>query len=246
MFLSLLRFCLFPIRGSCDMSRKKHKPGTCPSCRSYGVKKEEEKDLLRFTCTDCGYMYTINICSSDHYSQEWEASTLDSLLPDTTTPSSVKQTPTDKNSSAPDSPAPQLLRTYALSENQRGELLLTDYAHQLTSGGGKPGQGYSAVAFLARTFPSLGSEPDWPEREVDCSLSSQESLPFSDQGTSSLRTFQVSSLATAVGTSESSLKRWPTSGMAWHGGFSTADTSECRSADDVCSSLERSLQDILI
>jgi site-specific DNA-cytosine methylase len=33
----------------------------------------------------------------------------------------------------------------AVSENQRGEVLETDYAHQLTSGGGKPGQGYPAV-----------------------------------------------------------------------------------------------------
>jgi hypothetical protein len=32
-----------------------------------------------------------------------------------------------------------------LSENQRGELLLTETAHQLTTGGGKPGQGYAAV-----------------------------------------------------------------------------------------------------
>lgn len=33
----------------------------------------------------------------------------------------------------------------AISENQRGELVETDYAHQLTTGGGKPGQGYPAV-----------------------------------------------------------------------------------------------------
>jgi DNA (cytosine-5)-methyltransferase 1 len=32
-----------------------------------------------------------------------------------------------------------------VSEKQRGELLETTYAHQLTSGGGKPGQGYGAV-----------------------------------------------------------------------------------------------------
>jgi DNA (cytosine-5)-methyltransferase 1 len=38
----------------------------------------------------------------------------------------------------------------AVSGNQRGELLLTDYSHQLTTGGGKPGQGYPAVlAFSA-------------------------------------------------------------------------------------------------
>ncbi len=33
----------------------------------------------------------------------------------------------------------------SISENQRGELLETDYAHQLTGGGGKPGQGYPAA-----------------------------------------------------------------------------------------------------
>jgi len=33
----------------------------------------------------------------------------------------------------------------AFSENQRAEVVLTDYSHQLTSGGGKPGQGYPAV-----------------------------------------------------------------------------------------------------
>jgi DNA (cytosine-5)-methyltransferase 1 len=33
----------------------------------------------------------------------------------------------------------------AFSENQRGELLETDISHQLTAGGGKPGQGYPAV-----------------------------------------------------------------------------------------------------
>ncbi len=33
----------------------------------------------------------------------------------------------------------------SVSENQRGELLETDYAHQLSGGGGKPGQGYAAA-----------------------------------------------------------------------------------------------------
>jgi len=33
----------------------------------------------------------------------------------------------------------------AISENQRGEIVLTDHMHQLTTGGGKPGQGYPAV-----------------------------------------------------------------------------------------------------
>jgi len=34
----------------------------------------------------------------------------------------------------------------AVSENQRGEVLLTPYSRQLTTGGGKPGQGYPRVA----------------------------------------------------------------------------------------------------
>ena len=38
-----------------------------------------------------------------------------------------------------------LITGVAFSENQRAEVLETEYAHQLTSGGGKPGQGYSAV-----------------------------------------------------------------------------------------------------
>jgi len=37
------------------------------------------------------------------------------------------------------------LVAYGLSENQRAEVRLTDYSRQITSGGGKPGQGYPAV-----------------------------------------------------------------------------------------------------
>jgi DNA (cytosine-5)-methyltransferase 1 len=33
----------------------------------------------------------------------------------------------------------------AISQNQRGELVESDYAHQLTTGGGKPGEGYAAI-----------------------------------------------------------------------------------------------------
>lgn len=42
---------------------------------------------------------------------------------------------------------------------------------------------------------------------------------------SSSRTFQVSSLATEDGISDSSFERWPNSGMAWGGVCSTAATS---------------------
>ena len=226
------------------MSRK-YKKHLCPRCGKINKETRLDKDLLKRACIWCGFMYTLRTCSSAPSSQASEDLTLDSLLQDTTTPSSANQISTDKNSSEPDSPEPQSLKTFALSENQRGELLLTGYAHQLTSGGGKPGQGYSAVAFLARTSQSQGNELDLQEKDRDCSLSSQESLPFSDLDMSSSKTYQVSSLATAVGTSGSSLKRWSTSGMAWLGEFSTHVSSECRSADGVCSSSEPSLREIL-
>jgi len=115
----------------------------------------------------------------------------------------------------------------------------------LTSGGGKPGQGYSAVAFLARTSVSLDDAPDSPGSAPDSSTSSPASQTLFDPDGFSSRTYPVSSLATAVGTSEQYLERWPTSGTAWAGGFSTHVTSECRSDADGCSSLEPSLTEIL-
>ncbi len=81
------------------------------------------------------------------------------------------------------------MTTYALSENQRGELLLTDVAHQLTAGGGKPGQGYSAVAFLARTCQSQDDEQDSQAPDPASSTSSPGSLPCSCPSGSFLRTY---------------------------------------------------------
>ena len=137
------------------------------------------------------------------------------------------------------------MRTYALSENQRGELLLTDVAHQLTSGGGKPGQGYSAVAFLARTSRSPADGEGSQESAAASSMSSHESQSLFDLAGFSSRTYPDCSPRTAVGTSESCLARWPTSGTAWATGFSTAVSSECRSVEGGCSSSEPSLQEIL-
>jgi len=39
----------------------------------------------------------------------------------------------------------------AFAQNQRGELRLSEVSPQLTTGGGKPGEGYSAIAFTERT-----------------------------------------------------------------------------------------------
>lgn len=161
------------------------------------------------------------------------------------TPSSARPTRGGAKSSPPAGPESPSLETFALSENQRGELLLTSVAHQLTSGGGKPGQGYSAVASLAKTSASPASEPDSPETDPASSSSSPESLSLFDPAGYSSRTYPVSSLAKAVGTSESCLERWPSSGTAWLGGLSTHVSSECRSAGGVCSSSEPSLTEIL-
>ena len=178
-------------------------------------------------------------------SPESADSTSDSTEPDTSTCSSANPTPTGETCSEPAGPESPSSTTLALSENQRGELLVTRQAHQLTSGGGKPGQGYSAVAFLAKTSASPDVDEDSAASAADSSMSSPESQTLFDPSGYSSRTYPVSSLATAVGTSESCLERWSTSGTAWRGGFSTHVSSECRSADGACSSSEPSLTEIL-
>jgi site-specific DNA-cytosine methylase len=102
--------------------------------------------------------------------------------------------------------------------------------------GGFPCQDVSVAGQRARTRRRLAPAS---------SSSSPESLSLFDPDGFSSRTYPVSSLAKAVGTSESCLERWPTSGTAWRGGFSTAVSSECRSDAGGCSSSEPSLTEIL-
>lgn len=103
----------------------------------------------------------------------------------------------------------------------------------------------SAEASPARTSLSRASAQGSPESAPDSSTSSPESPGLFDQSSYSSRTYPASSLATVVGTSEASLPRWPTSGTAWHGGFSTADTAECLSDGGGCLSWESALTEIL-
>jgi hypothetical protein len=126
--------------------------------------------------------------------------------------------------------------TMNLREEESGPLSTSRVPALLTS---------SAEASPARTSPSPGSGPGSPATDPASSSSSPESLSLFDPDGFSSRTYPVSSLATAVGTSESCLPRWPTSGMAWPTGFSTAATSECRSDAGGCSSSEPSLTEIL-
>jgi hypothetical protein len=122
-----------------------------------------------------------------------------------------------------------------------------DVANAITSPSGtkSPLLISSAEASPARTCPSPADAQDSQEFAPDSSTSSPESLSLFDPDGFSSRTYPVSSLQTAVGTSEQSLARWPISGTAWLGGFSTHATSECRSDEGGCSSSEPSLTEIL-
>ena len=108
--------------------------------------------------------------------------------------------------------------------------------HQLT---------FSAEASPVRTSPSPDDALGSQELDRASSTSSPASLSLFDLDGFSSRTYPDCSPRTAVGTSESLLERWPTSGTAWHGGFSTAVSSECRSDEGGCSSSEPSLSQIL-
>jgi hypothetical protein len=103
----------------------------------------------------------------------------------------------------------------------------------------------SAAGSPARTSASPDAAQGSPGNGPRCSSSSPASLSLFDPAGFSSRTYPDCSPRTAVGTSESCLERWPTSGTAWHGGFSTAATSECPSADGECSSSPVTLGDVL-
>lgn len=111
-----------------------------------------------------------------------------------------------------------------------------------THGLGLPGATLisSAAASHAKTSPSPARGPGSQAHAPASSTSSRASrLPFNPPGCSS-RTYPDCSPRTAVGTSESCLPRWPTSGTAWPGGCSTHVTSESPSG-----AVECSLSDIL-
>jgi hypothetical protein len=147
---------------------------------------------------------------------------------------------------SPESPSSPTWRLYV--SNQRRELREMSVAPSLTEPGGftqSPFLISSPSGSPAKTSQSPDDAQASKGREADCSSRQPGSSTLFDPDGFSSRTFRVSSLARAVGTSESCLERWPTSGTAWDGGFSTAVSSECRSADGVCSSSEPALTEIL-
>ena len=184
-------------------------------------------------------------------SAEW---TTDSPEPVTDTSSSANGTPGAEKCSPHDGPERPSTRTsemwvFERRFYERGEggppTLLPNIKATIKKGGDSVPLIFSAGASPARTSQSPDDDEDLQASEVASSSSSPGSSTLFDPDGYSSRTFRVSSLATAVGTSEQSLERWPTSGTAWDGGFSTAVSSECRSADGVCSSSEPSLTEIL-
>ena len=146
------------------------------------------------------------------------------------------------------------------AQNQRGELRTSEVAMQLTTGGGKPGEGYSAVlqvltsgpaASPARTSRSLASAPDSLEPGVASPSPSWPLWSDTDLLPSSSKTYRDSSPVVEARILGRSSVAWSTSGMAWRTGFSTLNSSECPSADDessslVCEAVRTTLTDILL
>lgn len=193
-------------------------------------------------------------CESSARSVGSEASTSGSLAPGGSTTPSASATNTGGQSSPSGSPASPSAMTFVRShvrtatddadiwqESETTNALTAEPlnglpAHALIS---------SAAASPAKTSPSPDDGRDSRASGPGCSSSSPGSLSLFDPAGFSSRTYPDCSPRMAVGTSESCLDRWPTSGTAWLGGFSTADSSECPSADGVCSSSQVTLADVL-
>lgn len=191
-------------------------------------------------------------------SQESAVSILASPAPDGVTSDSASETSTAAPSSQSDSPACPSGTTSTLFNPYRtlqkdgsvlegfAERSVVDALHGPT-GNKEPlvVSIFSAADSPARISPSPDDGRGSPGSDPACSSSSPGSLSLFDPSGFSSRTYPDCSPRTAVGTSASCLERWPTSGTAWHGGFSTAASSECPSADGACSSSVTTLADVL-
>src|SRR5262252_2947082 len=130
---------------------------------------------------------------------------------------------------------------YAVSENQRAEVRLTDYSRQLTSGGGKPGQGYPTVLTSstadppARTSAWPVSGPVYPASAAVCGLSSSASCPSCGHDGRSLRMFPDCFPPTVAGTLPEFSWAWASSGTGGRTAFWTRGGSECPNVAVACS-----------
>jgi hypothetical protein len=128
----------------------------------------------------------------------------------------------------------------AYIENMAGEGRISTEVETLRKGRSGTSLIFSVEASRAKTSPSPASEPDSQVSAQDSSLSLPESQMSFDQLGSSLRTSLGSSPLPTDETWESFSQRWPKSGMASAGEWSTLDTSE--SPNDA---VECSLSDVL-
>ncbi len=178
-------------------------------------------------------------------SQAWEELTSALSEPATESSSSASPTPGDDGCSPSDFPACPATRTFETFNWRETETLTPNAVNSLDRQADFAVLISSRAVSHAKICPSPDDEQGFQASEAASSSSSPESQTLFGLAGFSSRTYPASSPRTAVGTSESCLERWPTSGTAWHGGFSTAVTSECRSDDAGCSSSEPSLADVL-
>lgn len=141
--------------------------------------------------------------------------------------------------------------TFALVENQRGEVSLHRKAATLSGRGGKPGQGYPAILTLssedsrARTSPSPEGETGSAETDPSSSGSSIGSLRLFAPQRSWSKMSPDCSLADLAKTLRRSSGPSPNAGMAWHGGCWIASTLEYPSGADVSTSSGLTLADLV-
>ena len=132
----------------------------------------------------------------------------------------------------------------AVSENQRAELRLTEYSRQITSGGGKPGQGYptvltpstsSTAGSRVRTSAWPASGPVYPAHAAVCGLNSSGLCATCGHDGSPLKMFPDCFPAMGEPTSVSFSGGWSSSGMASRGELWTRGGSESPSVVAACS-----------
>lgn len=155
--------------------------------------------------------------------------------------------PSSQNGS-PESPAPPTSEVWGWSDEmmdvpREGEMGTLRIGTSV--GAPTPHLIFSVEGSPAKTSASPDADAASPGTAPASSSLSPTSPRLFDLDGFSSRTYPGCSPRTAVGTSESCLARWPTSGTAWHGGFSTAASSECPSADGACSSSPVTLADML-
>jgi site-specific DNA-cytosine methylase len=98
-------------------------------------------------------------------------------------PDSVPTLTSPRNGARYDDQETQQLVAYGLSENQRAELYLNeDHVRSITNGGGKPGQGYPAIAFSIYPESGQGADLRAVETSAAPSINATDGVKVTDRG----------------------------------------------------------------